>query len=287
MTQENIALYSIIESGSGIEIQSFAFEEINPSAKEKVMIPHRHDHYCCFILEKGSVNFSIDFQNISFHTAGLLISCPGQVHHLSHMKDAQGWMIALNPSLIDLNARNTIDQAISRIVLMDLNTDQLAWFVDLLRLIDCCVNQPQVELFQNPILHHLLNAFFYQAANLFQAQETKRIQEYSVRSIDISKTFQKLVKEHFLNLKKPADYASRMNITVSYLNDTVKSITGFSSTYFIQQEIIHEAQRRLFYTSQSIKEIAYALGYEDYKYFIRLFSKTVGKSPAQFRKNHL
>ena len=36
-----------------------------------------------------------------------------------------------------------------------------------------------------------------------------------------------------------------------------------------------------------IKEIAYSLGYEDDKYFIRLFGKTTGTSPASFRKNKI
>lgn len=287
MAQENIEIYSLIESWPGVEIKSFSFEEIDAFQKEKVMIPHRHDHYCCFVMEQGYINFSIDFQNISVQKSSLLISCPGQVHHLECVKEAYGWMIALDPALIDQPARNSIDQAFSRIVLMELDPNQLEWFVSLFRLMNTAVNQAQTDHSQTPLLQHLLNAFFYQAARIFQTQEEKRIQAYSMRSVEISKTFQKLVKEHFVQLKKPADYASKMNITVSYLNDTVKSITGFSSTYFIHQEIIHEAQRRLFYTSQSIKEIAYGLGYEDCKYFTRLFSKTVGKSPVQFRKNQV
>jgi len=87
-------------------------------------------------------------------------------------------------------------------------------------------------------------------------------------------------------LKKPADYASMMNITVSYLNDTLKQVSGFSSTWHIQNEIFTEAQRLLFYTDKSVKEIAFELGYEDEKYFIRLFGKKIGSSPACFRKTH-
>lgn len=74
---------------------------------------------------------------------------------------------------------------------------------------------------------------------------------------------------------------------MSYLNDTVKAVTGFSLSYFIQQEILAEAQRLLFYTELSIKEIADRLGYEDPKYFIRFFGKGKGESPSLFRKNIL
>ncbi|WP_409012660.1 helix-turn-helix domain-containing protein [Dyadobacter sp. 3J3] len=69
------------------------------------------------------------------------------------------------------------------------------------------------------------------------------------------------------------------------MNDTAKAVTGFPLTYFIQQEVINKAQRLLYYSEMSIKEIAYTLGYEDDKYFIRLFGKSTGSSPAVFRKN--
>lgn len=39
------------------------------------------------------------------------------------------------------------------------------------------------------------------------------------------------------------------------------------------------------YTSQSAKGIAYALGYDDYSCFSRLFSKHVGVPPSVYAKN--
>jgi AraC-like DNA-binding protein len=45
-----------------------------------------------------------------------------------------------------------------------------------------------------------------------------------------------------------------------------------------------EAKRRLFYTNESVKEIAFRLGYDDYAYFTRLFTKVCGISPTRFRE---
>ena len=75
-----------------------------------------------------------------------------------------------------------------------------------------------------------------------------------------------------------------MNLTVSYLNDTVRSVTGFSVTYYIQQELTREAQRLLYYSNLTGKEIADVLGFDDDKYFNCLFSKVVGIAPGEFRK---
>jgi AraC family transcriptional activator of pobA len=43
-----------------------------------------------------------------------------------------------------------------------------------------------------------------------------------------------------------------------------------------------EAQRKLFYSETSVKELAYALGFSDPDYFSKIFKKNTGKSVTQF-----
>jgi AraC-like DNA-binding protein len=47
------------------------------------------------------------------------------------------------------------------------------------------------------------------------------------------------------------------------------------------------AKRMLIYTSLNIKEIAINLGFDDYAYFTRLFTKATGLSPTSYRKKYL
>ncbi|GAB3921275.1 helix-turn-helix domain-containing protein [Mucilaginibacter myungsuensis] len=47
---------------------------------------------------------------------------------------------------------------------------------------------------------------------------------------------------------------------------------------------MREARRLITYSSRTVREIAYDLGFEDDKYFSRLFKKTTGKSPGSYRK---
>jgi AraC family transcriptional regulator, transcriptional activator of pobA len=108
--------------------------------------------------------------------------------------------------------------------------------------------------------------------------------KHPTRSVEITKKFMQILRHNYKSLKKPSEYATKMNITASYLNDTIKSVTGFPVTYFIQQELMREAQRLLYNSDISVKEVAYTLGYEDDKYFNRLFSKIIGVSPGVFRK---
>ena len=76
-----------------------------------------------------------------------------------------------------------------------------------------------------------------------------------------------------------------MNISPVYLNEIVKDITGQSSGQYIKNEIVLLAKRELFHTSDSIKEIAYRLGFTDSAYFTRLFTDVAGVSPGKFRGN--
>lgn len=283
--KEKIHIYQLDESESGIEV--FRISDIMEvqDISEEIYAPHRHDHYCCFFIESGRMNFNVDFQNVDIQASSLLVSCPGQVHAFGTVSDIAGWMIAFDPKFADRNARMVFEQSFSRVALLHLNDSDKNWFNGLFEVISASKEEHSSH-FQQQLLQTLINAFFLKAAAVFELQERQRIQAFTVRGTEIAKNFQSLIKQHFIVSKKPSDYASEMNISVSYLNDTVKSVTGFSSTYLIHQEIFTEAQRLLFYTHKSVKEIAYELGYEDYKYFIRLFSKTVGVSPTGFRKKN-
>lgn len=286
MPKENIPIYQLPMSISGIAVFPMSSDMSITHTHTEVVFPHRHDHYTCFFVESGHMDFNIDFQDINICPSSLLLSFPGQVHYVGEADGLAGWLVAFDGKFVDESARAVIERSFSRIALVHLDNIEKEWFRNIFKLLYSALEEKKSETFHHQLIQNLLNAFFYKVVNIFQQQEDKRIEEYTSRSVDIVKTFNQLVREHYIELKKPAEFASKMNITVSYLNDTIKAVTGFSSTYFIQQEIFREAQRLLFYTSKSIKEIAFQLGYEDYKYFIRLFTKIVGTSPSNFRNSH-
>jgi AraC-like DNA-binding protein len=287
MTKRDIEIRHLQQSLPGIEITHVSNENQMGVMPEHTRGPHRHDHYFCFLLESGSVSGAIDFQDVDIDQPALMLSCPGQVHDFRHSKQITGWALAFDAKYIDQSARIVIEHSLANVAIIKLSDTEKEWFAAIFQLLLSTVHEDKPAQFQQQLIQSLLSSFFYKTVNLFQLQESERIQAVSSRSIEIVKIFNLLVKENFPTLKKPADYAFQMNISVSYLNDTVKSITGFSSTWLIKQEVLREAQRLLFYTSLNVKEIAFQLGYEDHKYFIRLFSKAIGASPASFRKTHI
>ncbi|WP_225872400.1 helix-turn-helix domain-containing protein [Pedobacter frigidisoli] len=103
----------------------------------------------------------------------------------------------------------------------------------------------------------------------------------------VAKAFKQLLEKNYCIIKRPSEYANQLNISTAYLNECIKNTTGFSVSQHIQDRIILEAKRLLYHTNKSVKEISFVLGYEDYPYFSRIFTKATGMSALSFRKkNH-
>lgn len=75
-----------------------------------------------------------------------------------------------------------------------------------------------------------------------------------------------------------------VNIHPRYLCTLFRQITGKTITDFIRQIRIEKSKRLLLYTSLSITEIAFEVGYNNSQYFSKIFSQTEGTEPRTFRK---
>ena len=103
---------------------------------------------------------------------------------------------------------------------------------------------------------------------------------------EIAWEFRDLLESNVRTNRAPSFYAERLNITVAYLNEAINAVWGTSVSRNIQDEIILQAKRKLVYTTASVKEIAQSLGFNDYSYFTRLFTKVAGVSPMLFRRKY-
>jgi AraC family transcriptional activator of pobA len=98
--------------------------------------------------------------------------------------------------------------------------------------------------------------------------------------------FRELIENEFRRNRSVADYASALNVSESRLRSACVSVTKLSPIQIVHARILLEAKRQLLYTSQTVSEIAYALGFDDPAYFTRFFSQRTGTSPRAFRTCH-
>jgi len=126
-------------------------------------------------------------------------------------------------------------------------------------------------------------------AGLFVSQYLVKSKSFSAvtRFERITAAFKSILESDFILTKRPLNYAKKLKISTTYLNECVKEVTGEPVSYHIQQRVILEAKRLLYHSDKSVKEIAFELGYEDYPYFSRLFAKVTGMAPLAFRHKNL
>ena len=83
------------------------------------------------------------------------------------------------------------------------------------------------------------------------------------------------------------ELSEKYNISTGHLSSLIKRETGQTYTEHIIRRRIQKAKVLLEKGNMSVNEIAEAVGYSDYFYFTKLFTKTVGLSPSKYRRNYI
>lgn len=92
------------------------------------------------------------------------------------------------------------------------------------------------------------------------------------------------IEAHYPEPLSLSSLSEEMSISPQYAARVFRRHAGQSVTAFIQNVRIGKAQELLRSTPLSISEISYAVGFSSPYYFTRLFSRTVGASPSDFRR---
>ena len=80
------------------------------------------------------------------------------------------------------------------------------------------------------------------------------------------------------------DIASRAFLAPDYFRKIFKKVTGQSVSAYMQRLRVDEACRLLSTTDIPIKDICFAVGYNDVTTFYQSFKKITGKTPNKYRK---
>lgn len=100
---------------------------------------------------------------------------------------------------------------------------------------------------------------------------------------ELMERFRQLLDEHYLTLHKPNDYAELLAISPNTLTKRCTKYFKKPPTHIIAERLMLEAKKQLHLTRKSIKEIAFALNFQDEFYFSRVFKKFTNVSPQAFR----
>lgn len=92
-------------------------------------------------------------------------------------------------------------------------------------------------------------------------------------------------KPQTIGLLSVAYCASELHLSASYFGDLIKKETGKTAQDFIQEKVIDVAKEKIFDTTKSVSEVAYALGFKYSQHFTRFFKQHVGYTPNEYRSS--
>lgn len=79
--------------------------------------------------------------------------------------------------------------------------------------------------------------------------------------------------------------ADHLNISRTNLHNKIKTLMNMNTSEFINTVRLNKAKEMMFNNSLTLSEISYKVGYTDSAYFTRIFKKTIGKTPGEYRKS--
>jgi AraC family transcriptional activator of pobA len=101
----------------------------------------------------------------------------------------------------------------------------------------------------------------------------------------IVRKFNLLVETHFKTQHSVSFYADQLFKAPKTLSNLFAMFNQKTPSQIIQERIVLEAKRLLFYTDRSIKHITFELGFEDVSYFSNFFKRNTRVSPSGFRNS--
>jgi len=78
------------------------------------------------------------------------------------------------------------------------------------------------------------------------------------------------------------DYADLLNKSPKTISNQFRLLGQETPSKIIQERIVAEAKRNLLYSTNSMKEIAFKLGFENATNFFHFFKSQVGVPPSEF-----
>lgn len=249
---------------------------------------HRHNYYEVLIFNKSGGTHEIDFETIDIKKNSIHFVSPEQIHLLKRDKNVTGYLISFtkelyfvnNPSFFLFDSFPFFDNPNSSSVISELNEIEFQNFSELISKITLEFNEENEDKLE--VLKSILITFLLLSKRYYLKSSGKL--EVPLLKNEMSLKFKKLVNSQFKTTRNVTEYASLLNISAGHLSDTLKVELGKTALELINDRVLLEAKRLLYYSHLSMKEISVELNFNDASYFSRFFKEKTNTSPEIFRE---
>ncbi|KAB8154511.1 helix-turn-helix domain-containing protein [Kordia sp. TARA_039_SRF] len=246
--------------------------------------PEQVDAYTIYWIKEGKGTYFIDFEEYTFDGTIIFFLSPGQVFTVSSEEIKEAYKLSFQR---DFYCIQTHDQEIScngvlfnnlydspYVIPKSKDVQRLQFLLEDLREEFNNDNSGQYDMLQSYLKQFIIHSVRLKKDDFVvkEAVETQLYKDFSV-----------LVEQNFRKMHAVSAYAARLGISPKSISKHFQKLGTMTPSDFIKNRIILEAKRQLLYSEQSVKEIAFDLGFNDPAYFSRFFTKAMQKSPLSFK----
>ncbi|GAB3036972.1 helix-turn-helix domain-containing protein [Spirosoma pulveris] len=264
------------------QFRVYNFEGTLPNQSD-LLVPHRKDHYLFVFIRRAGSRQWIDMTPYLLKNNTIYFT--GPEHIIVKEEFTQLWStgIAFTKEFLSLQENGSL----SRLPLIQnpynghelmLTPADVDFVEDMLAKINAEYQRPNE--WQQRMLTAYLTVLLTYLSRLYTEQFNSK--PFSTDNL-LLKKFQARIDEKFRELHQVSEYASLLNVSAGYLSEVVKAQSGKPAIVHIHERLVLEARRLLFHTQQSLKEIAFDLGFSDASYFNRFFKRETDLTPAEYR----
>lgn len=246
---------------------------------------HRHENFFqIFLVTDGSGEMVGAYKAVSFSAPCALFIPPGAVHGFRFARDVDGTVVTAlveRLSAIVAGDRQIADFASApRVVPLEHDTTATGMVADALAGIRRELSRPAAG--RNALTEALMTTAvvgLVRAAGRGEPagggpddRDARRIEQLLA-----------LIGAHFREHRPVGFYAAHLGVSAAHLNRLARVRTGLSVQGLFAARLFEAARRELVFSSVSVQEIAYSLGFSDPAYFNRFFRRMTGATPGAYR----
>lgn len=248
-----------------------------------VLLPHRKAYYLLVFVRHNRGRHWVDTMSYEHHDNTFYFSTPTQVMVKEEPTPSWGTFLTFTNEFLALQQ----NAAIRNLPLiqnphngheLQLAAADVAFVEEVLAKLEAEYQAPGP--WQHQMLSAYLTVLLTYLSRLYAEQFTGA--EPSAEK-QLLKTYQAKIEECFRELHEVGAYAALLHLSAGHLSEVVKAQSGKPAIKHIHERLVLEARRQLFYSYQSLKEIAFDLGFSDASYFARFFKRETGMTPAEYR----
>ncbi|MGB0863848.1 MAG: AraC family transcriptional regulator [Saprospiraceae bacterium] len=248
---------------------------------------HLVEFYMIILIEKGQGSHTIDFINFECNEGTLLTIRKDQIHKFNQgnteikgtlLLFTDTFLVSYLEKLEALKSLQLFNEVLGtpKIQLSKAELEEINYLFERIKKEYFKINDDySLGIIRSEL--HILIAKLYRikSSNNQIINNRKYLSEFI--------EFQNLVEQNVTKYSKVKEYAKLLGVSTKTLNTITKTIVNKSAKEFIDDICITQIKRLLINTEFSVKEIAYASGFEESTNFYKYFKRHTELTPEKFR----